>query len=432
MANNSLEKARKEINEIDKEMAELFVRRMNAVMTVAKYKQENNLQILDKSREAEVVKRGTSYIEDEELKNLYVPFIQKTMELSRSYQSKLIRPANKSDNIIRVNLGEGYDIHIGRGLLDRAGEIFNLGRRVLIVTDSGVPKEYAERVKALCTDAKIVTVEQGESSKSFSVLESVCRQMLDFGMTRSDCVVAVGGGVVGDLAGFAAASYMRGVDFYNIPTTLLSQVDSSIGGKTAINLGGVKNIAGAFYQPKGVIVDPDVLKTLPRRQFINGLSEAIKMSLTSDEALFKLIESENIEENIEKIIYSSLLIKKSVVEADERESGIRRILNFGHTLGHALEAEEEMNGLYHGECVAIGMTAVCSEKVKTRLVYLLKKVGLPYRYDGNIEGALSFISHDKKCEGDSVSIVFVDKIGSYRIEKMGVADFCNHVREVLK
>ena len=334
---------------------------------------------------------------------------------------------------LHLNLGErGYDINIGRGLIDKAAELFNLDRRVLILTDSGVPNEYAERVQAQCSDARIFTVGQGEGAKSFDVLESVCRQMLDFGMTRSDCVVAVGGGVVGDLAGFAAASYMRGVDFYNIPTTLLSQVDSSIGGKTAINLGGVKNIIGAFYQPKGVIIDPDVLKTLPRRQFTNGLSEAIKMSLTSDEALFELIESENIEENIEKIITSSLLIKKSVVEADEREGGVRRMLNYGHTLGHGIEAEEEMNGLYHGECVAIGMTAVCSEEVKARLVPLLKKVGLPYCYDGNIDGALSFISHDKKCEGKSISVVFVDKIGSYRIEKMGVADFCNHVREVLR
>lgn len=333
---------------------------------------------------------------------------------------------------LHLDLGErGYDINTGRGLLGKANELFRLDRRVLIVTDSGVPREYAECVAALCREARIVTVREGEDSKSFACLDMLCRAMLDFGMTRSDCVVAVGGGVVGDLAGFAAASFMRGVDFYNIPTTLLSQVDSSIGGKTAINLGGVKNIVGAFYQPKGVIIDPDVLKTLTKRQFASGLAEAIKMSLTSDKELFELIDGGGVEENIEEIITRSLLIKKAVVEADEREGGLRKILNFGHSFGHGVEAAAG-GELYHGECVAIGMTVVCSETVKARLVPLLESVGLPTCYEGDIDEALSFISHDKKCDGGSISVVFVDEIGSFRIEKMAVADFASHVREVLK
>ena len=333
---------------------------------------------------------------------------------------------------LHLNLSErGYDINIGRGLIGSAGELFDLDRRVLIVTDSGVPREYAERIKALCKDGKILTVDQGEESKSVKVFGEILSEMLKFGMTRSDCVVAVGGGVVGDLAGFAAASYMRGVDFYNIPTTLLSQVDSSIGGKTAVNLDGVKNIVGAFYQPKGVIIDPDVLKTLPKRQLLSGLAEAIKMSLTSDKTLFELIEGGNIDENIEEIITRSLLIKKDVVEKDEREGGIRRILNFGHTLGHAIESAEDMSALYHGECVAIGMTAVCSERVKARLIPLLRRVGLPYLYEGELDKALAFISHDKKCEGGLISVVYVDEIGSCRIEKTDIDSFINRVREVL-
>ncbi len=331
---------------------------------------------------------------------------------------------------ITVDLAErGYDISIGYGLIDRAGELFNLDRKALIVTDSGVPSEYAERVKALCREAEIVTIPQGEGSKSPECFRFLLEKMVELGMTRSDCVVAVGGGVVGDLSGFAAAAYMRGIDFYNIPTTLLSQVDSSIGGKTAINLGGVKNIVGAFYQPKGVIIDPELLKTLPKRQMLNGLAEVIKMSLTSDEELFEIIEGGEIEENIEEIIIRSLKIKRAVVEADEREDGVRRMLNFGHTLGHAIEAQEELRGLYHGECVAIGMTVCVSDEVKSRLIPLLKKVGLPYRYDGDIEAALKFISRDKKCEGERISVVFVDNIGSYRIEKMDVEAFCDHVRE---
>lgn len=326
----------------------------------------------------------------------------------------------------------GYDIHIGRGALHDAGNLFNLERRVLIVTDDGVPKEYAEAVKSSCRDARIVTLPQGEGSKSISGFEKLLSEMLDFSMTRTDCVVAVGGGVVGDLAGFAAASFMRGIDFYNIPTTLLSQVDSSIGGKTAINLGGVKNIVGAFYQPKGVIIDPDTLNTLPRRQISNGLAEAIKMSLTSDKALFELIEKcEKIDDILEQIIVRSVNTKRAVVESDEREGGIRKILNFGHTLGHGIEACE-IDRLYHGECVALGMLPVCSKEVRLRLIPVLNKAGLMTEHTGNIHEALSFISHDKKCDGTRISVIFVDEIGSYRIEKMDASDFISHVLKELK
>lgn len=430
MAKNSLEKARLTINLIDKDMAELFERRMCAVREVAEYKKENGMPILDRSRERQVAERGASYINDEGIKALYIPFIEKTMELSRAYQSEIL--ASGGDHkIIRVNIGEGYDIHIGDRLIDRADEFFKLDRRVMILTDSGVPREYAEKLKALCKEASIITVSEGEGSKSFACLEMIEEKMLDFGMTRSDCVVAVGGGVVGDLAGFAASAYMRGVDFYNIPTTLLSQVDSSIGGKVAINLGGAKNSVGAFYQPKGVIIDPELLNTLPKRQLMCGLAEIIKMSLTCDEELFELIESQGFENNKEDIITRSLLIKKAVVEADEREGGIRKILNFGHTLGHAIESEE-LGRLYHGECVAIGMTAVCSGEVKERLTALLKKVGLPYTYEGDIDRAITHLSQDKKRVGDEISVILVDKIGSYRIEKMDIDGFVSRVREELK
>ncbi len=334
---------------------------------------------------------------------------------------------------LHLCLGErGYDINIGRGLLGSVGELFRLDRRVFIVTDDGVPAEYAARVLAACSDGKIVTVKQGEGAKSPEVFAYLLRQMLDFGVTRTDCVVAVGGGVVGDLAGFAAASYMRGVDFYNIPTTLLSQVDSSIGGKTAINLGGVKNIVGAFYQPKGVLIDLDTLKTLPKRQVSNGMAEAVKMALTSNKELFEILEKEELNDDlIEKTVIESLKIKKAVVEADECEGGIIKILNFGHTFGHAVEAECEMQGMYHGECVALGMLVTSSDGVRARLVPVLKKLGLPTEYTGNIDTALSFISHDKKCDGGYLSVVFVDTPGSFRIEKMEVDKFKNLVRERL-
>ena len=286
-----------------------------------------------------------------------------------------------------MELGESsYPIIIGKGLLERVSEFFNLERKVFIITDDGVPHKYADTVRSLCKSATVMTVKMGESSKSMATLEKVLIAMSDFEMTRSDCVIAVGGGVVGDLAGFAASIYMRGIDFYNLPTTLLSQVDSSIGGKTAVNLGQVKNSVGSFKQPKAVVVDTDTLSTLSRRHLRNGLCEAIKMAATSNAKLFERFEAldeEDIYSNIEEIITEALKIKKGVVEVDERENGLRKILNFGHTFGHAVESAEGLSGLYHGECVAIGMLAVSDGEVKERLSSVLKKVGLPTEYNGD-------------------------------------------------
>ena len=408
-------KVRKEINEIDREMADLFVRRMAAVKDVAEYKAENNLPIYDEKRESEVIEANSRLVENDELREYYKKFIRSNMELSKAYQRRIL----ENDGVMRVELSErSYDIHIGRGLIQRVGEIFNLNRRVLILTDSGVPKEYAEIVKAACREATILTMPEGEGSKSIDGFSKVLSAMVDFGMTRTDCLVAVGGGVMGDLGGFSAASYMRGIDFYNIPTTLLSQVDSSIGGKCAINLGGVKNIVGAFYQPKGVVVDPDLLSTLPERHVANGMAEVIKMAVSFDAELFEKIENGA---DILEIIEGSLKIKKMVVENDERESGVRRVLNLGHTLGHAIEAT--YGGLYHGECVAIGMMAVCSDEVKARLVPLLKECGLPTEYTGDVKSVVSKIALDKKSDGDEIYIIYVDTVGSYRIEKQSIRDF---------
>ena len=331
---------------------------------------------------------------------------------------------------IRLSLPDcEYDITVGRGILKNADKYLNLNKRVFIITDDGVPTEYSKTVATLSKEAKIFTVKQGESSKSIAVLEEVLSAMLDFNMTRGDTAIAVGGGVVGDLTGFAAACYMRGIDFYNIPTTLLSQVDSSIGGKTAVNLGKVKNIVGAFHQPKGVLIDTDVLSTLPKRQIAAGLAEAVKMSLTSDAELFSIFETEDISlDNIEKVITRSLMIKKNVVETDEKETGLRKILNFGHTLGHAIEAQEKLHGLYHGECVALGMLPVSSREVRERLIKVLKKLGLPTEYNGNLDDALKFMAHDKKCSGKTLSAIFVDEVGKCRIEKLSVDEFSTHIK----
>ncbi len=334
---------------------------------------------------------------------------------------------------VHMNLGDNsYDIIVERGIISHAGKLLNLNRRVLVVTDSGVPEEYAETVAEQCKDAVICRVEMGEASKSIEQFENLLQIMLDRGFSRKDCVVAVGGGVVGDLSGFVASAYMRGIDFYNIPTTLLSQIDSSIGGKTAINFGKVKNIVGAFYQPKKVLIDPELLKTLPERQVSNGLAEAIKMALTSDRELFDIFENKDIESNIDEIIIRSLNIKKNVVERDEKESGLRKILNFGHTIGHGIESSEGMCELYHGECVALGMIPMCNEAIRSRVVDVLKKCGLYQEIEYNWEKITEAAFHDKKADGDTVTVTVVNEIGCFEMQTMKCIELIELAKNCLK
>ena len=325
--------------------------------------------------------------------------------------------------IIPVNADNGcYDIVLERGSLKKAGQLLELDRRVLVVTDEGVPPEYAGCVASRCREAIVVTVPRGEGSKSFEQLERLLSAMLEASFTRGDCVVAVGGGVVGDLSGFAASCYMRGIHFYNIPTTLLAQVDSSVGGKTAVNFGGVKNIVGAFYQPKKVIIDPETLKTLERRQLMAGLAEAIKMAATSSAELFEIIEkSEDLDADLPEIIRRSLCIKRDVVEQDPKENGLRRILNFGHTVGHAVEGFNK-GKLLHGECVALGMPPMCSGEALERVTKVLKKYGLPTEIEQSADELMPYLKHDKKMTADLVKVVLVDKIGQFRICDMRPED----------
>ncbi len=324
---------------------------------------------------------------------------------------------------IHLNLKENsYDIIVQRGILEEAGKHLNLDRRVLIVTDSGVPEAYAQMVAKQCKHPFICTVKAGEASKSLEVFGMLLQKMLDNNFSRKDCVVSVGGGVVGDLSGFAASAYMRGVDFYNIPTTLLSQIDSSIGGKTAINFGGVKNIVGAFYQPKRVLIDADLLHTLPERQISNGLAEAIKMALTSDSELFDIFENKDVKENIDEIIVRSLHIKKNVVEQDEKEAGLRKILNFGHTIGHGIESSENMSELYHGECVALGLIPMCEEKIRPRVIEVLKKCQLYNRIPFDWERIAKAAFHDKKADGEFVTVTTVPEVGRFALQTLKCSD----------
>ena len=324
-----------------------------------------------------------------------------------------------------------YDIIFLRGGINRINEFWGEGEKTFILTDSGVPEEYALAVRNCCKDALIHTFPQGEASKNINVLTDIYKKMTEYELTRSDRVIAVGGGVVGDIAGLAAATYLRGIDFYNIPTTVLSQVDSSVGGKTAIDFNGYKNIIGAFYQPKGVLIDADTLRTLPQRQISNGLAEAVKMAATHDADLFERFEEADFGDlsSLEELLKEAVNIKRMVVMRDEKETGERKALNFGHTVGHAIESNLRFGELYHGECVAIGMMYMCSEEAKTRLRAVLSRLGLPSESPVGTEEIISACRHDKKRSGDSITIVFVPEIGSYELRKIPIDDLREYINK---
>ena len=289
-------------------------------------------------------------------------------------------------------------------------------------------KETADRIAAekgytMVEDAGRGYRQVVPSPKPFDIVEAESIKAL---FNAGHVVIAVGGGVVGDLAGFAASIYMRGIDFINCPTTTLSMIDSSIGGKTAVDLGDTKNIVGAFWQPKLVIVDPATLSTLPRRHYINGLAEAVKAGLLADPELFAIFEKGDIDTQISEIIYRSLRFKKNVVEQDETERGMRKALNFGHTIGHGIEAVKGIKGrrtvgLFHGECVALGMLPMIESKaLQKRVRGVYRRLGLPTRTAYDKEKVLAEMLHDKKAQDGQITIIKVPGLGCWRAETIPV------------
>ena len=323
-------------------------------------------------------------------------------------------------NLTTTPTSSSYEIVVEKGALAKAGELIGIGGKSLILTDSGVPAQYSRTVADILGNSLIYTIPQGEENKNVSNWTAILSFLVEHGFTRTDRIIAVGGGVIGDLAGFVASTFMRGISFYNIPTTLLSQVDSSIGGKTAIDFCGVKNIVGAFYQPKMVIIDPLVLNTLSDRELHSGLVEAVKMAATFDEDLFTLIENSTcLSEDLERIITRSLELKRMVVEQDTTEKGLRKVLNFGHTVGHAIEAAAEGKYL-HGESVGMGMLYFCSDIVRGRIKNVLEKYALPVECEISREHLAEYIAHDKKASGSDITIIAVNQIGSFEMKSVNV------------
>jgi 3-dehydroquinate synthase len=348
----------------------------------------------------------------------------------------------------RVELGrEAHPVHVGGGILDRVGELacdagLKPGRAVLIA-DSNVAKLYAGRVgaslKVAGFDAVVIEIPAGEASKSLEMLATLYDRMTEAELDRQSVVFALGGGVTGDLSAFAAATYLRGIPVVQIPTTVVAQVDSSMGGKSGVNHRLAKNLIGAFYQPKMILADVESLKTLPEREFREGLAEVIKYGAIMDEPMIGDLERDldailrRDVDNLERMVERSLRHKAYVVENDERESGLRKTLNYGHTVGHAIEASAGYGKYLHGEAVAIGMVAACAMSRKfagldvresDRLVELIRRAGLPTSMgtEHRSEDFARALRLDKKRLEKQIEFVLIDRLGHAFTQKVPFDD----------
>lgn len=341
-----------------------------------------------------------------------------------------------------------YEITIQKGLLYSIGEVLKKqyeGKKIAIITDSNVDKIYGETMKNQLKEAGFkfctIVVDPGEKSKSLEGLQRVYDDLIGFGITRGDLIIAFGGGVIGDLAGFAAATYLRGIPFIQVPTSLIAQIDSSIGGKVAINLPQGKNLIGAFYHPDRVLIDPQLLNTLEKRYFSDGMGEVIKYGAIKDAKLFShLLEYQSqsdVLEHIEEIISTCCNIKKDIVEADERDQGERMLLNFGHTIGHAVENYFNYNVYTHGEAVAIGMYQITKNSERKGITEkstadLIKKVLIKYHLPYETpkiesEELLKIIKRDKKGMTNTLHIIILQEIGKSMIKKVSYEELREYI-----
>lgn len=318
------------------------------------------------------------------------------------------------------------EIHIENGLLSRAaaviGETFSPSR-IHIVSDSTVAPLYLQKLEQQFTLPVTHTViPAGEEHKRLSTVEGIYHDLLANGMTRKDLIVALGGGVVGDITGFAAATFLRGVSLCQIPTTLLAQVDSSVGGKTGVDMPEGKNLVGAFYQPRLVLIDPSVLTTLPEQTFADGMAEVVKYGYISNRDILDMVSAPDYKQNIESIICECVKIKRDVVTIDEHDTGLRMILNFGHTIGHAAEKLGNYVDWTHGQAVAVGMVAAMrlsaflgNEDLTGRLIEILKHIGLPTELKYDREDIYRSLLSDKKKFGATVNFILVREPGRAEI-----------------
>ncbi len=308
-----------------------------------------------------------------------------------------------------------YDIIIEQNSIKKLDKYIDNSRKI-IITDTNIYKLGLVDQLNIENIIDVIVIEAGEKSKSFTTTMEIIERLQQLNVDRSDTIIAFGGGVVGDISGFVASIYMRGIKYIQIPTTLLAMVDSSVGAKTAINFNGVKNNVGSFYRPTAVIIDSTLLNTLDVRNVNNGVAEIIKCGAIADISIIEDLEKQSLNEIIDNIIYKSVKVKADIVAEDEREQGIRTLLNFGHTLGHALESNGDFKTYLHGECVAAGMIAftIITEE-KKRLLKLLSKYNLG-KIDYKVENIFIFIKSDKKVSSSLIKIVKVERLGQAQIE----------------
>lgn len=393
------EELRAAIDALDLEMRTLFTARMDLVKALSAEKEKQGLPIVDSDRERAL----TSMLKEEvcdEYRTAYSSFLFSVLSASKTVQAECRK---EYLNILP------YPVSVGNGLLKDVFDLFDLNRRVLVVTDDGVPETVVSFLCEKISRHVLIRLPCGEQKKSFDAAIMLLKMMADHAFDRYDCVVAVGGGTVCDLAGFAASVYMRGIDLYLVPTTLLAQADAAIGGKNALDFDGCKNTVGTFYQPKGVLVDP----SLSDPDDLSGMAEIVKIFATSDKSAFERLEHNGLSK--EEAVRLALECKARVVFYDEKEKDLRRVLNFGHTVGHAVEI---VAGLTHGQAVGIGMLCMTSGNVHMRIKSLLERYGLPTEITVNKEKVLSVLKKDKKADNGVITVLRVDEIGSYRTETL--------------
>lgn len=330
--------------------------------------------------------------------------------------------------IIHMPLGEqSYDVYIEKGIINQCDRFINPEKEIVIITDDNIPQAYIDVLTSKLNVKATYILNAGESLKNANEVNFIIESLIKKGITRSVTLIALGGGVIGDLTGFIASIYMRGVDFIQIPTSLLSQIDSSIGGKVGINTSTMKNAVGSFYQPKVVLIDPDTLNSLEERHFNNGMAELIKHALIDGKGLFKDLIEKDIKANIEDFIYRSLLVKKAHVINDVRDKGVRQILNFGHTIGHALEQYSNYE-LLHGEAIAIGMLKMAKgTDYEEDLKNLFHKFSLVIEYPYDQEKILEYIKTDKKVIDNTLNLIVIKEVGNPFIKPIKVNDITEYM-----
>lgn len=322
---------------------------------------------------------------------------------------------------VHVSLDKNsYDVLIEKGLLSRVSEFLDTDKEYLIITDTNIPREYILTVKSQLNVTLVYALQPGESLKCAEKANEVIEDMIAHSIPRSITLIALGGGVVGDFTGFIASVYMRGVDFIQIPTSLLSQVDSSVGGKVGINSKTMKNAIGSFYQPKIVFIDPNTLQTLEKRHFNNGMAELIKHGLIAGKSLYEDLMKKDITNDIEDFIYRSIVIKRDIVIQDVTDKGVRQLLNFGHTLGHAIEQDSGYS-LLHGESIAIGMLMMIKEpSLYNKVRDLFQKYNLPVTYTYDTDKIYNYIKTDKKISGNLINVILLKNEGNAFIKTINL------------